>query len=601
MLGVGGAATLAGCAGDDNGNGDENGGTDLDGEIPDRADSYNVNTSASFTTLNPIYNTENNAGTAIGRALDQGYTFDADNEFFPLLYDMSTDQGEVWVFEVRENLEFSDPYGQVTAEDFVYYIQELHQSDWANTANGLGWQGVEVEQNGEFEFQAELENPQLLWPETFDPLLYPIPKDLIEPYVDEEDVDGLRENEELLELQFSGNLGPYVLDEWQRDAGTSYTRNDEYYLKDVEDGPELFSEAPYFDEASIDVVEEQSSRLGQLEAGEVDNAAIPPEQYQAYDNDPEVNVLQVPTPYNTIISVNQRDNGWETGPGNLFQIKEFRQAVACAVGKQELIDGVYRGLAQPHYTWQPRFSEFYPGDDDLPLFGMDDMYGSEVARDLAEDAFAESEYDYSFDGDDMITPDGDQVVLDIYHSQGQETSRLTAEFIRDELDENLGIEVDVEAIDGNRFNNEYWTADPEGGTDTVDGEEVEWSAPTETNPGPRSVTSEESWDMSLVFGLNTYPRNPLTNDAFFDGATGFYNPVGYYPEFDAAGLFDEAQDAQDEETLAEALEELFVNIAEEQPYITLLFSDDLEGYNPDLVGPIENFSNGWDFPGWHID
>jgi hypothetical protein len=48
-------------------------------------------------------------------------------------------------------------------------------------------------------------------------------------------------------------------------------------------------------------------------------------------------------------------------------------------------------------------------------------------------------------------------------------------------------------------------------------------------------------------------------------------------------------------------EELFVNLAEEQPYVMLLFSDSIIGYNPDLVGPIENFANGWDFPAWHFE
>lgn len=330
---------------------------------PSVSGSYDTVTSAGFTTLNPLYNTENGAANAIARALDQGYTFDENQEYFPLLYDMSTEDGEVWTFEVRENLQFSEPYGQVTAEDFVYLIQELHQSDWANTAASASWDGVEVEQTGEFEFQATLETANLLWPETYDPLLYPIPRDLVEPYVEEEDVDGLEQDEELLELQFTGNLGAFTLDEWNRGSGTQYTRNDEYYLRDIDEGPDLFSEGPLFEEASISVVEEQASRLGALETGEADSAAIPPEQFESYRDDENVMVREIPTPYNTIISVNQRDNGWQTGPGNLFQITEFRQAVAAAISKQRLIDGVYRGLASTHFTWQPRWSEFYPGDE----------------------------------------------------------------------------------------------------------------------------------------------------------------------------------------------------------------------------------------------
>ena len=33
----------------------------------------------------------------------------------------------------------------------------------------------------------------------------------------------------------------------------------------------------------------------------------------------------------------------------------------------------------------------------------------------------------------------------------------------------------------------------------------------------------------------------------------------------------------------------------------LAFGDDLLGYTPDLVGPTEDFFNGWDFPAWYFD
>jgi len=623
MLGAGSVVGLAGCgSGGGNGNGNGNGDSDGDGgdagnesdgfgeedsdiegdadELPAVSGTYDTVTAASFTTLNPLYNTESGAGTAIGRALDLGYSFDANQEFFPLLYDMSSDRGKVWTFEVREGLEFSDPYGKVDAETFVYQIQELHQTDWANTANATDWTGVAVEQTGEFEFQAELQNPQLLWPESFDPLEYPIPKGLIEPYVEAEDVDGLRQDEELLELSFTGNLGAYTLEEWDRGAGTTYTRNGDYYVQDIEAGPDLFAGAPYFEGASISVVEEQASRLGALQSGEADAASIPPQRFGEFEDNPGVNTFEIPQPFNEIISVNMRDNGWNAGPGNLFRIVEFRQAVAAAIDKNRLIEGVYRGLAEPHHTWQPRFSQFYPGDEELMTFGTGDLYGREVARGLAREALDQSEHDYRFDGDAFLTPGGDQVVLDIYHSAGQETEKLTAEFIAQELAENLGIQVEVEAIDGTRFDTQFWTTEPP--EDPPEDPELNrtWAVGP-NNPGPRQVTAQEDWDMSLVFGLNTYPRNPLTNQAFFDGPDAFYNPVGYYPEFDAAGLWEEANRAESVEELTEVLGRLFENIAREQPYIMLVFPSSTVGYNPDLRGPIENFANGWDFPAWHFE
>ena len=72
----------------------------------------------------------------------------------------------------------------------------------------------------------------------------------------------------------------------------------------------------------------------------------------------------------------------------------------------------------------------------FPRFGVDDLYGETVARTLARRAFEESDHDYGFDGGDMVTPGGDQVELDIYHSAGQETSQLMAEYIGQELQEN---------------------------------------------------------------------------------------------------------------------------------------------------------------------
>lgn len=607
MLGGGGATALAGCLGDD-GTGGADGEVPIDHdetpeELPAVSGSYDTNTPASFETLNPIYNTESGAGTAIGRALDQGYTFDANDELVPLLYDLWTDDNEVWVFELRDTLEFSDPYGQVTAEDFVYLIQELHQADWAATANAVDWAGVTVVQTGDLEFQAELPSPAPLYPESFDPLEYPIPQALLEPYVEDEDLEGLQQNDELLELTFTGNLGPYVLESWDRGSGTTYSRNDDYYLQEHAD--ELspwFENAPYFEEASIDVVEEQSSRLGQLETGEVDATGIPPERFAEFDEDPTVRVLEILQPFNQIMAMNMRDNGWNAGPGNLFRIVEFRQAISAAIDREEIIEGVYRGTAEEHHTWQPAWSEWYPGEDAITKFGVGDRYGEAVARDLASDAFAQSAYDYRFDGDDLVTPDGDQVVLELYHSSGQETEQLYAEVIADELEANLGIEVEVEPIDGVRFAQDFWTADPVGGTDEVRGEEVSWDGiANPNNPGPRDVTSDEAWDLSVVLGLNTYPRNPLTNQAFFDGANARYNPTGWYPEFDAAGLMEEALTATTEAEIADAMTELFVRISETQPYVMLVFGPDITGYNPDLRGPTTAFSNGWDLAAWHLE
>ena len=613
MLGIGGAAGLAGCAGGpstETGTATEESGDELGtatetpepSDLPEVSGTYNAVTSSPYQTLNPLYNTENGAGTAIGYALDLGYGFKPGTRLFPEPYDLTTDSGQVWTATVRENLEFSDPYGQVTAETFTYQIQEVQQSDWAATADQGAWQGssssVEnVEQTGEFEFQIELTQADLLYPESYDPLLYPIPMGLMEPYVNEEDAQGMQEDEDLLELTFTGNLGPFTLEEWNRSSGVTYSRNEDYYMQDhagTGEVPASFENAPYFEGLQVDVVQEQASRLAALETGEADAATVPPNRVSEFQENDDVSINVVPQPYNKVNVYNMRDNGWNAGPGNLFRSRTFRQGLGCAVDKEKLVTGVFRDFAEVEYTWQPRWSKWYPGDEELTTFGTGDLYGREAAQSRVKEAIDSSEYDYSYDGDTLVNPSGEQVELELYHSAGQETEKAYSQFIAQEYADNVGISVNVNAINGAKFANDYWAQEVPDNPD-----QYEWSK-GQYNAGPRSVTSANGWDMATVFGLNTYPLNPLTGDIFFI-RDSFYNPYGYYPEWNAKELFEQAANASSEEELTNTLATVFAEISEAQPMAMDAFPSDTVGYNASLQGPAENFFNGWNFPSWSFE
>jgi len=170
----------------------------------------------------------------------------------------------------------------------------------------------------------------------------------------------------------------------------------------------------------------------------------------------------------------------------------------------------------------------------------DGVYGAEPARDRAKEALQSIDADYTYDGDTLVGPAGNQVELELYYNAASPTQELAAEFYRQEFEANLGFTLNTNAIDGTTFSENYWSGSPGEGAElveTIDGQTVRWERPSPSNPGPRSVTAEEAWDMSTIFGLNTYPRNPVTNESFFDGPNSAYNPVGYYPEFDAQAVF----------------------------------------------------------------
>ncbi|WP_459839720.1 ABC transporter substrate-binding protein, partial [Halolamina litorea] len=423
-VGVAGAAGLAGCTG---GSGDDGTGspseTETDGdalgtateqstppaELPEVTGTYNTVLSSPVDTLNPLYNNANSAGTIISYALEMGYGFQPGNRQLPQLYELTTeDGGKTWTGKVRENLQFSEPYGQVTAEDFVYQVQELHQADWASTASSSRWPAeVTIEQTSEFEFEITLPSANLLYPQTYEPLLYPIPKGLLEPYVAEEDDQGLQQDEELLNLEFTGNLGAYTLEEWNRSSGMTFTRNEDYYLRDATDQNALFEEAPYFEGLEVTIVQEQASRLAALETGETDTASVPPERVERFDGLDNVDVKVVPQPYNEVCVYNMRENGWNAGPGNLFREKKFRQGLGCAVDKRTLVEGVFRDYANVEYTWQPRWSQWYPSEADMMEFGTGDLYGAEAAQSRIEEAIDNVEYDYSYDSNGrLLNPSG---------------------------------------------------------------------------------------------------------------------------------------------------------------------------------------------------
>ncbi|MDS0298292.1 ABC transporter substrate-binding protein [Halogeometricum sp. S1BR25-6] len=608
-LGVAGVTGLAGCSGDDgNASTGTESATATDGselgtaegtntamdELPDVSGTYRTDISGSLATLNPLYNNEQGAADVVSYALDLGYGFRPGTEYFPQLYDLTTDGGDVWVASVREGLQFGGDYGEVTAEDFVYQITELHQSDWAATADASSWPSeVNVEQTGTYEFQIELPNPNPLYPETYDPLLYPVPKALLEPFVGEQDAQGLENNPELTELQFveGGNLGAYSLDQWNRSSNITFTRNENYYLREAEDVPDRFGNAPYFEELEVQVTQEQAARLGALEAGQTDSVAVPPNRVTEFDGMDGVDVYQIPQPFNEVCVYNMRDNGWNAGPGNLFQKKKFRQGLGCAVNKQALVQGVFRDYAQVQYTWQPQWSQWYPDESEIMQFGTGDLYGPEATRSRIREAISDTDYSYGNDGQ-LLTPSGDQVELSLYHSAGQNTERNMAQYIAQEFGDNAGIQVNVQAIDGTQFTNNYWQQQVPD-----DPDQYEWSNGP-YNAGPREVTSANPWDMSVVFGLNTYPLNPTTASVFFSRDSS-YNPYGYYPSWNAEELFQRANSAASEEELQPIFTEIFKNVAEDQPMGMLAFPADTVGYSAGIVGPAENFFSGWDFPTWY--
>ncbi|MFB6086893.1 MAG: ABC transporter substrate-binding protein [Haloarculaceae archaeon] len=513
-LGIGGTAALAGCAGGDGT--DTETGTDSGPQTSTPIDTpknatrevkgkWNAATSVDAQSLNWLQIADNTSGSYIALCLDSAWAIDNNQEIFPLWCDVSTDDAITYEIKLRENLKWGAGYGQMTADDWVYMIKNVFQAqpNWVGYPSADDWFGtnpetgesepLKVRKTGKFTFEIELFSVDPSWP--FKPVMWGqncMPKGLLEKYVPDKDAEGLKKDPEVQRLQYSGNLGPYQYKNWKRSSQFITNRNNEYYMREAEDLPEKWDKAPYFEQYNYKVIKEESARLGALESGDITSAAIPPNKAQKYKQNDDINLIVQPQPYLSVLAYNMRENGWEQ-----FRKKGVRQALACAVDKKGLAQGVYRGYAQAAQTMQPRWSKWY-NDDKVTNYGVGDLYGKDVTQKKMKDALSDT--DYSYDGDKLVNGDGEQVTLKLMFNSGQPTNQTKAEFVAQEFEKNAGIKVEVKATSS--FIAKYaHNAPPSDVT-------PEWSAGY-FNGGPRDVsTSPESWDMSVNLSFNTYPYTP---------------------------------------------------------------------------------------------
>ena len=607
-LGLAGTAGLAGCQGGggnqnttttgtttsgNDGFGEETSQTTTEqtGKLPEVGGTYTQAVSSSFDSLNFVYNTESTTGTMISYTADGTYGFKPGQVQFPRWLELTTDDQRVWTAKLRENLKWSDPYGQVTAEDFIYVIKNVHQTDWAGSAAKSDWfqddgKKLPVEKTGKYSFEIQLPKADPNFPKR--PVMWAMqaaPKKLLKPYVDKQDAKGLKQDKELGSLSYTGNLGPYKLKNWERQKQLVYERNDEYYMRDVDGVKKAFSKAPYFDKMVVQVIKESSSRLSALKTGQLDTASIPPNKAASFKKRDDVYLNVTPQPYNVPLFYNQRANGWKP-----FRKKGVRQALGCAVDKKKFVKGVFRGYANPEYTWQPKWSPYYD-ESQVVKYGTGDLYGPEATRSRMKKALKDTEY--SYDGDMLVDGDGNQVELSLMYQSSQQTEVATAQFVKQEFKKNAGIKVKLNGIGATKFVRDYWQNQvPENAG------EFEWSHGA-YNAGPRDkATSKEAWDMARVYGLNTYPMTPTTNEVFFK-KDGQYNPYGYYPSYNFDKLFTQAKNAKSPEKAKEILAEIFGKLSKDQPMGMLAMNNDIIGYRSGIKGPVEEFFSGWDFSTWY--
>jgi peptide/nickel transport system substrate-binding protein len=358
------------------------------GSEPERGGTYVSGRKAGAETLNPVRADDTESVARIRLTMDGAYALDNENEFTPRWFTgyEASDDDTRYEFTLREGLEWGGEFGAMTAADWVYYITEVHQAEpnWAGSLNRAPWfrngEPLTVRETGELSFAVELPNPDPFF--VMRPALWGafcLPRGLVSEYRGAGDGEGLNRDPRVREIAYTGNLGPYSFERWDRSSVFVTSRNDDYYGAGT-----VFEEGvPYFAERHIQTFGEPSTRLSALRAGDVHSTELPPDAVESFEDRESVSVLRTPTAFCNMLAYNQRANGW----GELRKTG-VRRALSSAVNKVTVADSVFRGNAAAAYTHQPAYSEWY-SDAEVTRYGGPESNGVALARERLRSALPE--------------------------------------------------------------------------------------------------------------------------------------------------------------------------------------------------------------------
>jgi peptide/nickel transport system substrate-binding protein len=530
-------------------------------------------------TLNWLLAADASSHSYVGFCLDSLATYDNDwNVHLRHLAEpvaVSAD-GLTYTITIRDDLKWSDGT-PVTAEDYVYTLEDLMFSDWLNYTYQTEWQ---EEVSGETVF-VEVEaidattfviTRQTVDPEFVDNAIYsltPYPKHIAMKY--EGDVKAFTEAEEFNNLTYTGNLGPYKFKEWIRNDKYVVERNSDYYL--TQD-----TGAPYFEEYVTKLFGTSVAVLAALEAGDIHNAGIEPEQVAKFKQMEGIKVYTRPTRAYDLIVYNLRPNGWEG-----LRDKTVRQALSMAIDKQTFIDSIRFGFADPAFSLIPKPSPWYT-EEGVPRYGLGSLYDKAKAqRMLFEAGFGVENPDGSITVQDA---EGEPIKLTLVTTTGSKLTEDITLLVKQELGD-IGIEVDFKLVPWPTQLRQYMMNNVPGSA-----EEARY------NNGPDAV-SEEPWDL-MVLAFNTHPIAPSGSGVFFstDGGLNFW---GYSNQrVDELFLQVKSKEAIDTEVRKQMYAEISRLIAEDQPANFLSFPRGNSGFQASVEGIDPGMRLGWNFHEWYF-
>ena len=333
--------------------------------------------------------------------------------------------GTVYVFHLRTTAKYWDGTA-VKAQDFVYAWQRLidprlaapnevlfantvlngdrvslldPQRDAATIDGALGTLGLKAIDDYTFQVTLSRPNPALIWLAAM-PAGAPIQRDVIT-----KSGDKWATGPETLVTN-----GPFKVSEMAKNDHIKVVRNPYYW------GPK-----PTLTSISFVIVNDGATALAKYKQGELDVITVQPALAASVSGDTTLKRQLVRTPDLTVYWLVFRVN---SPPMDNLHV---RQALAQAIDRDAFVTQVFQGQAWPAYTFIPKGMHGYVSTLTTQKFDIAQARSSLAASGLTAKQLSIT---YSYD-------------------QSSDFAKATAQFVHDQLKTNLGVEINLQALDAN--------------------------------------------------------------------------------------------------------------------------------------------------------
>ncbi|MDR1083619.1 MAG: peptide-binding protein [Deltaproteobacteria bacterium] len=335
--------------------------------------------------------------------------------------------------------------------------------------------------------------------------------------------------------------GPFELESWEVGQRIIMKASDKY-----------FKGRPLLDRLITRLIPDPATQLMELKTGAIDMMALTPDQWEEAQTDPllkeNYNFFRYPEFAYTYLGFNQKDP-------RLSDVR-VRQAIAYALDKNEIIEGVVLGFGQPANG--PFKPGMWANNTKVKPYPYDPKKAAAL---LAEAGWRDT------DRDGYVDKDGRRFVLTIMTNQGNKVREQTGLVIQARLKE-VGIEVKLRIIEWAAFLKEY-----------LDKKDFE----------------------AIIMGW-TIPMDPDLYDVWNSTKTkpGELNFISYNnPEVDR--LIDEGRFTLEQAKRKEAYDRIQEIFFEDVPYVFLYVPDSLTAVSKRFIGPeVTAVGLGENLPVWYV-